>query len=43
MITSLLISRDTFLEIQPATAERPAGVTHLGLETCRMQRRPSRS
>jgi catechol 2,3-dioxygenase-like lactoylglutathione lyase family enzyme len=33
MITSLQISRDTFLEIQPATAERPAGVTHLGLET----------
>ena len=32
MITSLQISRDTFLEIQPATAERPAGVTHLGLE-----------
>jgi hypothetical protein len=33
MITSLQISRDTFLEIQPATAERPVGVTHLGLET----------
>ena len=25
------ISRNTFLEIQPATAERPAGFTHYGL------------
>lgn len=29
----LQISRDTFLEIQPATAERPAGISHLGIET----------
>jgi catechol 2,3-dioxygenase-like lactoylglutathione lyase family enzyme len=33
MIASLQISRDTFLEIQPATADRPVGVTHLGLES----------
>lgn len=31
-LTYLQISRDTFLEIQPATAQRPAGVSHLGLE-----------
>jgi catechol 2,3-dioxygenase-like lactoylglutathione lyase family enzyme len=32
-LTYLQISRDTFLEIQPATAERPVGISHLGIET----------
>ena len=32
-VAYLQISRDTFLEIQPATAERPAGISHLGIET----------
>ena len=27
----MYISRNTFLEIQPATAQRPAGFTHYGL------------
>ena len=32
-LTYLQISRDTFLEIQPATAEHPAGLfSHLGIE-----------
>jgi Flp pilus assembly CpaE family ATPase len=26
------ISKNTFLELQPATAERPAGFTHYGLQ-----------
>ncbi len=32
-LTYLQISRDTFLELQPATAERPAGMAHIGLES----------
>jgi catechol 2,3-dioxygenase-like lactoylglutathione lyase family enzyme len=32
VLTYLQISRDTFLEIQPATAEHPAGFSHLGIE-----------
>jgi catechol 2,3-dioxygenase-like lactoylglutathione lyase family enzyme len=32
ILTYLQISRDTFLEIQPATAEQPAGFSHLGIE-----------
>jgi catechol 2,3-dioxygenase-like lactoylglutathione lyase family enzyme len=32
ILTYLQISRDTFLEIQPATAEHPAGFSHVGLE-----------
>jgi methylmalonyl-CoA/ethylmalonyl-CoA epimerase len=28
----LQISRNTFLEIQPVTPQRPAGISHLGLE-----------
>jgi catechol 2,3-dioxygenase-like lactoylglutathione lyase family enzyme len=32
ILTYLQISRDTFLEIQPVTAERPAGFVHIGLE-----------
>jgi catechol 2,3-dioxygenase-like lactoylglutathione lyase family enzyme len=31
-LTYLQISRDTFLEIQPATAENPAGFSHIGIE-----------
>ncbi len=33
ILTYLQISRDTFLEIQPATPQVPAGFTHFGLET----------
>jgi len=32
ILAYLQISRDTFLEIQPATAEHPAGFSHLGIE-----------
>ena len=32
ILTYLQISRDTFLEIQPATAAHPAGFSHLGIE-----------
>jgi catechol 2,3-dioxygenase-like lactoylglutathione lyase family enzyme len=32
ILTYLQISRDTFLEILPATADRPAGINHIGLE-----------
>ena len=32
ILTYLQISRDTFLEIQPATAEHPPGFSHVGLE-----------
>ena len=32
ILTYLQISPDTFLEIQPATAEHPAGFSHLGIE-----------
>src|SRR4051812_7718544 len=32
ILTYLQISRDTFLEIQPATAEHPAGFSHIGIE-----------
>ena len=32
ILTYLQISRETFLEIQPATAEHPAGFSHLGIE-----------
>src|ERR1044071_9580984 len=31
-ITYLQISRDTFLELQPAGANRPAGFMHFGLQ-----------
>jgi catechol 2,3-dioxygenase-like lactoylglutathione lyase family enzyme len=31
-LTYLQISRDTFLELQPATAEHPAGFSHIGIE-----------
>jgi catechol 2,3-dioxygenase-like lactoylglutathione lyase family enzyme len=31
-LTYLQISRDTFLEIQPANAEHPAGLSHIGIE-----------
>jgi catechol 2,3-dioxygenase-like lactoylglutathione lyase family enzyme len=31
-LSYLQISRDTFLELQPATADRPAGLIHIGLE-----------
>jgi catechol 2,3-dioxygenase-like lactoylglutathione lyase family enzyme len=30
-ITYLQISRDTFLELAPATAERPTGLSHVGI------------
>jgi len=30
-ITYLQISRETFLELAPATAERPAGLSHVGI------------
>ncbi len=32
VLTYLQISRDTFLEIQPATAENPVGFSHVGIE-----------
>jgi catechol 2,3-dioxygenase-like lactoylglutathione lyase family enzyme len=32
ILTYLQISRDTFLEIQPATADHPAGFSHVGIE-----------
>jgi len=32
VLAYLQISRDTFLEIQPATAEHPAGFSHIGME-----------
>jgi len=32
ILTYLQISRDTFLEIQPASAEHPAGFSHIGIE-----------
>jgi catechol 2,3-dioxygenase-like lactoylglutathione lyase family enzyme len=32
ILTYLQISRDTFLEIEPATAEHPAGFSHIGIE-----------
>ena len=32
ILTYLQISRDTFLEIQPATPEHPAGFSHIGIE-----------
>ena len=31
MITYLQISRDTFLELAPANAQRPAGLSHVGI------------
>lgn len=31
-LSYLQISRDTFLELQPATADRPVGLIHIGLE-----------
>ena len=33
ILTYLQISRETFLEIQPAAADRPVGITHFGLES----------
>jgi catechol 2,3-dioxygenase-like lactoylglutathione lyase family enzyme len=33
ILTYLQINRDTFLEVQPATADRPAGITHFGLDS----------
>ena len=33
ILTYLQINRDTFIELQPATAERPPGVFHFGLES----------
>jgi len=30
-LTYLQINRDTFLEVAPATAERPAGLSHIGI------------
>lgn len=30
-LTYLQVSRDTFIEIAPATADRPAGLSHIGL------------
>jgi catechol 2,3-dioxygenase-like lactoylglutathione lyase family enzyme len=35
-LTYLQVSRDTFIELQPANAQRPAGITHIGLEVPRM-------
>lgn len=32
ILTYMQISRDTFLEIQSATAEHPAGFSHIGIE-----------
>lgn len=32
ILTYLQISRDTFLELQPATAEHPVGFSHIGIE-----------
>jgi catechol 2,3-dioxygenase-like lactoylglutathione lyase family enzyme len=32
VLAYLQISRETFLEIQPATAEQPAGFSHMGIE-----------
>jgi catechol 2,3-dioxygenase-like lactoylglutathione lyase family enzyme len=31
MLTYLQISRDTFLELAPANAQRPAGLSHVGI------------
>jgi hypothetical protein len=31
-VVLLQISKDTFLELQPATARRPPGITHFGLQ-----------
>src|SRR3954471_17761833 len=31
-LTYLQVSRDTFIELQPATAERRPGISHIGLE-----------
>jgi catechol 2,3-dioxygenase-like lactoylglutathione lyase family enzyme len=33
----LQISRNTFLEVQPVTPQRPAGISHLGLEVGNMK------
>jgi len=32
LLTYLQVSRDTFLEVQPATANLPAGLTHFAIE-----------
>lgn len=35
-LTYLQVSRDTFIELQPATAERRPGISHIGLEVPEM-------
>lgn len=37
-LSYLQINRDTFLELQPATADRPPGFIHIGLEVDRLSR-----
>ncbi len=32
-MAAIQISRDTFIEVTPANANRPAGLTHMGLQT----------
>ena len=36
VLAYLQISRDTFLELQPATATRPPGISHVGLQVSDM-------
>jgi catechol 2,3-dioxygenase-like lactoylglutathione lyase family enzyme len=36
-LTYLQVSRETFIEIQPVTPQRPAGITHIGLEVPSME------
>ena len=36
-LTYLQVSRETFVELQPATPQRPAGITHIGLEVPNLQ------
>lgn len=36
-LSYLQISRDTFLELQPASAERPVGLIHIGLEVANLE------
>jgi len=37
-LSYLQISRDTFLELQPASAERPVGFIHIGIEIADLRR-----
>jgi len=40
-LSYLQISRDTFLELQQATADRPPGFLHIGIEVSDLRRRDS--